>query len=55
MKPCMTTSPASVPTEELARPAMRRPRPKETAAIGPNASFKPLYATSKSSTTTPCV
>ncbi|MNP79942.1 hypothetical protein D3C76_1778930 [compost metagenome] len=35
MKPCITTSPAIVPTEELDSPAMSSPKPKEMAVTGP--------------------
>ncbi|MNE62589.1 hypothetical protein D3C80_1578780 [compost metagenome] len=53
MKPCITTSPAMVPTEELDKPAISRPRPKAIAVTGPARLLNCAKATSRSSTTSP--
>lgn len=49
IKPCMTTSPDIVPTDELESPAIRRPRPNRIAVKGPSVEPSSLNMTVKSS------
>ena len=46
MKPCITTCPAIVPTEEEAKPEASRAMPKTVAALPETSDFRPSKAPS---------